>query len=68
MNEISAICVWIAMAILCWAVAKNKGRDEWIAFAVGLLFGIFALIYYLVARGSIDYEKKKLAKREKMIK
>jgi len=42
------IILWILFGIGCWAIAKNKNRDEATAFICGCLFGIFALVYYLV--------------------
>ena len=69
MEDITMIIIWIAFAILCYAVAEKKGRNKLIGFAMGLLLGIFSLIYYVVAKGSDEYElekaEKKLAKLKK---
>lgn len=40
----------IAWIFLCVHIAKQKGKNTTNAFFAGLLFGIFALIYYLTAK------------------
>ena len=69
MEDITMIIIWITFAILCYAVAEKKGRNKLIAFGLGIFFGIFALIYYVVAKGSDEYElkeaEKKIAKLKK---
>ena len=57
------VVIWIAFAILCYAVAEKKGRNKLIAFGLGILFGIFSLIYYLIAKGSDEYELKEAEKK-----
>ena len=43
------LLIWIACAVLCAMIAKDKGRDSLLAFFGGLFFGIFALVYIIVA-------------------
>ena len=40
--------IWLIFAFACYMLAKKKNRNEWLAAFMGLLFGIFPLIYYLV--------------------
>jgi hypothetical protein len=35
--------VWI---VLCYNLARDKGKDTSMAIFAGLIFGIFAVIYY----------------------
>ena len=69
MNEITTFVIWVACAIICYAIAEKKGKNKLIAVALGLLFGFFAVIGYLLAKGSKEYQvtktKEKLAKLEK---
>ena len=39
---------WLIFAFACFMLAKKKNRNEWLAAFMGFVFGIFALIYYLV--------------------
>lgn len=41
------IICWILFGAVCYLIAKNKNRNEWLAAAMGALFGVFALIYYI---------------------
>ena len=59
MNQ-TTLVIWIASAIICYALSKDKEKNVYIAIAMGLLFGIFAVIYYLLAKGSRTYEIKRL--------
>ena len=68
MDDLTLLVIWIAFAIICYAIAKSKGRNEWIAFGVGLLFGVFAVAFYLIARGSKEYELKKAEETVKQLK
>jgi hypothetical protein len=59
MDEITTLAIWLGFALICYGVALKKGRNEWIALGMGLLLGAISLIYYLVARGSKEYELEK---------
>lgn len=41
------IC-WLLFGAVCYFIAKEKNRDTTVAAIMGCLFGIFALIYYIV--------------------
>jgi len=40
------LIIWILLAWWSATIAKKKGRKAWFGFGVGLIFGIFAVIYY----------------------
>ena len=42
----------VAMALICWGLARKKKMNELIAIGVGLLFGLIGVIYYLLAKGN----------------
>lgn len=42
------IIIWLLFGVVCYALAKEKNRNTVVAAIMGALFGIFALIYYLV--------------------
>jgi hypothetical protein len=43
------IIIWIACTILCAVLADKQGRSVVLGAVLGLLFGVFALIGYLIA-------------------
>ena len=47
------IILWIIFALVCYKLAKDKGRDRFWAVIMGLLFGIFAVLYYVIAEKKI---------------
>jgi|GEM_PF-1237475 len=53
------IIVWLACGLICYGLAKEKGKNELIAFGVGVLFGFFAIIYYLLSKGSPEYQLRR---------
>jgi steroid 5-alpha reductase family enzyme len=42
------LIIWALFGVACYAIAKNKNRNEWVGALCGVLFGIFALVYYLI--------------------
>lgn len=54
------LVIWVGFAFACYGIAQNKERNPYIAFGWGLLFGLFTLLYYLIAPGSKEYELKRL--------
>jgi len=61
------LVIWIACALICYTIAKNKGRDPILAFALGLLFGVIAVVIYLLIKGSPEYELEKAQKKVEAI-
>lgn len=51
--------IQLAFIILAYQMAKKRGRDTTLAIVGGLLFGVFACLYYLAAG---DSESKRLEK------
>lgn len=39
--------IWVGCVIACYYLAKDKNRNTTTAAICGLLFGVFAVIYYL---------------------
>lgn len=48
MDELIWIAVWVGIGFVCYGIAKNKNRNEYVAFGVGVLTGIIGLIIYLL--------------------
>lgn len=48
MNDIVLLAVWVGIGFVCYGIAKNKNRNEYVAFGVGVLTGIIGLIIYLL--------------------
>lgn len=46
--------IWIASALVCYGLAKRKNRNPIIAAGLGLFFGIFAIIGYLLIEDKED--------------
>lgn len=42
------IIVWVLFGGICYLLAKEKNRNEWLAAFMGVLFGIFAVAYYII--------------------
>ena len=45
------LVIWLvcaACAALCYAIAESKNRDQVVALCMGFLFGIFAVIGYVI--------------------
>ena len=40
------ICFWALWPILCYNLAAGKNRDTGTAVIVGIIFGLFAVLYY----------------------
>jgi len=64
LSEITSIFIWgfIVVPLICAVgsllLARSKGRNETIAFFLGLVFGIFAVIYYLICSPVKKEEEK----------
>ena len=53
-------------AFVCDAIAKNQGRSY--GFILGFLFGIFAIIGYLIAGKTIEKQAEDLKKLQFLMK
>ena len=42
------LVIWLVCAALCYAIAESKNRDQVVALCMGFLFGIFAVIGYVI--------------------
>lgn len=63
MDDITTIAIWVACALICYALAEQKDKNTTIAVAVGLLTGFIGVIYYVFSRGSKDYQLAKAKER-----
>ena len=43
------IIIWLLCGFVCYMIAQKNGRNEWLGALLGCLFGIFAIIGYLIA-------------------
>lgn len=62
--EVITLVMWIAFSLLCMYLAEQRGRDKTLGFLAGLLFGVFAIIYYLCAGDSQELRDEKMVERE----
>jgi len=46
MLELLIIGYLLLWPVLCYSLARDKGRDTGLAVLSGLLFGVFAVLYY----------------------
>ncbi len=46
MIELFVIACWILWPILCYNMAVRKNRSGGLAIVAGLVFGLFAVLYY----------------------
>ena len=46
MEVILVLGCWILWPILCYNMARGKGRDGGLAVVAGIFFGLFAVLYY----------------------
>lgn len=60
--DYSYLVCWIAFGLITYSIAKKKGRNEIVALALGLLFGLLAVIGYALDKGTKDYQKAKAKK------
>jgi hypothetical protein len=50
----------VAWTVIAYEMAKKRGRNPNYAIAGGLLFGVFAVLYYWIAGDSRELKKQKL--------
>jgi len=46
--DILLVVVWILWPIICYHLAEEKGKHTGLAIFGGLVFGAFAVVYYLL--------------------
>jgi len=49
MGTIIKILVWILCGFVCYKIAEKNGRNKTTAAIVGAIFGLFAILGYLIA-------------------
>ncbi len=61
MELLTTLIIWIALAYWCLKIAEKNGRDKTLAFVLGALGGIFAVIIYALI-GATEDEKVRRTK------
>lgn len=62
------ICLYVFIAVMCAVLARSKGRNAIVAFILGLLFNVFALISYAGMGEAIDDEFLPPAEFDELVK
>lgn len=57
---IIVIIVNVLWIFLCYSMAKKNGRNKELAILLGLLFGVFAVIGYVIAGKTIESKLKEI--------
>lgn len=47
LEALFVVLLWVVWPVVCYHLAKSKGRNTGLASVAGLLFGLFAVLYYL---------------------
>ena len=63
--EIFILLIWLAFGMIGFNMAEKRGREKWLGFLSGLLFGVISFIYYAMAG---DTEEKKRERLKEVIK
>ena len=48
------LIIWLLCGFVCYMIAQKKNRNEWLAALLGCLFGILAIIGYLIVSKKED--------------
>ena len=59
---IVTLIVGIFCALICMSMAEKRGREKWLGVLLGLLFGIWAILGYLIAGDTSEKKAKLIAK------
>jgi len=73
MEWILVAFIWVLLGFWCKSLAKKRGLNEWLAFAIGFLFGLVAVIVYACLgetqehkiQREVEYEKLRKTARKK---
>ena len=57
------IICWIVFGLICRSMAEKRGRNKDLGLALGVLFGLFSVIGYLIAGNT---EEQKLINAKKL--
>jgi len=67
MEAITTLGIWVALALICMYMAEKRGRDKTLGLIAGIIFGIFAVIYYLIVGDTTAKRDEKLAVQIKRV-
>jgi cytochrome bd-type quinol oxidase subunit 1 len=62
---IYALISSIIWAVVCYYMARRRGRDVYYALSAGLVFGIFAILYYFIVGDSKALRSQKSLEKPK---
>lgn len=54
MEILLTLIVWAACAFGCYKIAEKNDRDTTVAAVMGVLFGVFAILGYVIAGKKIN--------------
>ena len=46
--EFIYLLIWVLCGLACYKMAERQGRNEFVGAALGVLFGVFAIIGYAI--------------------
>lgn len=49
MDVLISLLVWLLCGWGCYKIAENNGRNKTLAAVLGVLFGLFAVLGYVIA-------------------
>ena len=67
METVTALAIWIGLALLCMYMAEQRGRDKALGLIAGLFLGVFAVAYYLIVGDSQQLKDEKLEEQIKRV-
>jgi hypothetical protein len=67
MESVKVFTIYLGFGLICYVMAKNRGRNEILGAAAGLLAGLIAVIYYWIVGDTKELRFKKAEKEERKI-
>lgn len=61
--ESTTVLFAVIWAVVCYRMAERRHRDPTLAVIAGLLFGIFAVVYYLIVGDKNKVKKTRKGKK-----
>jgi len=68
MDLIIIVFIWVLMGLWCKSLAEKRGLNEFVAFACGLMFSVFAVIIYACLSETTEHKVLKQIEYEKALK
>ena len=61
------LLAWVIVIGICMYMANNRGRNMFLAFLGGLVFGVLSIIYYAIAGDTVAMRIRKEAYARDML-